>query len=69
MSAMPMKTSWPELVGINGDEAASVIKSDEPSLEVVVLLGGTPVSMDFVFERVRVWVDSDRIVIRVPRVG
>lgn len=38
-----MKT-WPELVGTHGDDAASVIKRENPSFNVFVLLIGSIVT-------------------------
>ncbi|KAF8086819.1 hypothetical protein N665_0611s0005 [Sinapis alba] len=65
---MPLKT-WPELVGTNGDYAASLIKRENPSFDVSVLLIGTIVTADFRENRVRVWVDTNRIVVTVPSTG
>lgn len=63
-----MKT-WPELVGTHGDDAASVIKRENPSFNVFVLLIGSIVTADLRENRVRVWVDTNRIVVRVPTTG
>ncbi|KFK29321.1 hypothetical protein AALP_AA7G118200 [Arabis alpina] len=63
------KTSWPELVGTNGDYAASVIKGENSGLDVAVFLDGTWVYEDLRCNRVRVWVDGNRIVVKVPTVG
>ncbi|CAN7059472.1 unnamed protein product, partial [Brassica rapa subsp. trilocularis] len=65
------KTSWPELVGTNGDYAASVIERQNSRVNAVVILDGSPVTADFRCDRnrVRVWVDTNRIVVRVPTTG
>ncbi|CAA7052070.1 unnamed protein product [Microthlaspi erraticum] len=63
------KTTWPELVGTNGDYAATVIKGDNPSLNVAVFVNGAFVSGDLRCDRVRVWVDGNRIVVKVPTAG
>ncbi|CAN6814665.1 unnamed protein product, partial [Brassica oleracea] len=48
------KNSWPELVGTNGDYAASMIERE---------------NTNFRCNRVRVRVDGNRIVVRVPTAG
>ncbi|CAN8314908.1 unnamed protein product [Cochlearia groenlandica] len=60
------KTSWPELLGTNGDYAASVIKSENSSFnDVLVILDGTSVTLDLRCDRVRVWVDCYRNMIHI----
>ncbi|EOA28708.1 hypothetical protein CARUB_v10024936mg [Capsella rubella] len=63
------KNSWPELVRTNGDYAASVIERENPSVDAVVILDGTPVTADFRCDRVRVRVDRNRIVVKTPVAG
>ncbi|CAF1700628.1 unnamed protein product, partial [Brassica oleracea] len=63
------KNSWPELVGTNGDYAASVIERENTRVDAIVILDGTPVTTDFRCNRVRVRVDGNRIVVRVPTAG
>ncbi|XP_023639590.1 protease inhibitor HPI [Capsella rubella] len=63
------KNSWPELLGTNGDYAASVIKGENSSLQVTVILVGTWVPDDLRCDRVRVWVDESRTVIKNPIAG
>ncbi|KAI3423278.1 uncharacterized protein J3R85_011247 [Psidium guajava] len=63
------KDAWPELVGSNGDAAALKIESENPAVDAVVLREGTIVTTDFRCDRVRVWVDGDRLVTQVPRIG
>ncbi|CAH8299624.1 unnamed protein product [Eruca vesicaria subsp. sativa] len=70
-SECPGKTSWPELVGSDGNDAASVIESQNPGVKAVVILDGSPVTGDFRCDRVWVRVDKevDGIVVQVPTVG
>ncbi|XP_013627677.1 PREDICTED: LOW QUALITY PROTEIN: protease inhibitor HPI-like [Brassica oleracea var. oleracea] len=68
-SDCPGKNSWPELVGTNGDYAASMIERENTSVDAIVILDGTPVTTDFRCNRVRVRVDGNRIVVRVPTAG
>ncbi|KAJ0262324.1 putative protease inhibitor [Hirschfeldia incana] len=68
-SECPEKNSWPELVGTNGDYAASVIERENTRVDAIVILDGTPVTADFRCDRVRVRVDTNRIVVKVPTAG
>ncbi|KAJ0237488.1 hypothetical protein HA466_0248750 [Hirschfeldia incana] len=65
------KTSWPELVGIDGDYAVSVIERENTRVRAVVILSGSPVTGDFRCDRVWVRVDKevDGIVVQTPTVG
>lgn len=56
-------------MGTNGDYAASVIKGENPSLNVAVFVNGAWVYGDLRCDRVRVWVDGNRIVVKVPTAG
>ncbi|EES18867.1 hypothetical protein SORBI_3009G009400 [Sorghum bicolor] len=60
------KTSWPELVGLNVEEAKKVILKDKPDADIVVLPVGSPVTRDYRPNRVRIFVD---IVAEAPHVG
>ncbi|KAG8389244.1 hypothetical protein BUALT_Bualt02G0208700 [Buddleja alternifolia] len=66
---MSGKNSWPELVGANGEEAATVIERENRNVNAIVLKDGTPVTGDFRCDRVWVWVNDYGVVIRTPRVG
>ncbi|KAM6565194.1 hypothetical protein CsatB_025192 [Cannabis sativa] len=63
------KSSWPELVGKNGDEAAKTIGKENGNVMAFVILEGTIVTKEFSCERVRVWVNHSGIVIQVPKIG
>lgn len=69
MADCPGKGSWPELVGEHGDAAAAQIEKENPNVHALVLKDGTPVIRDFRCDRVWVWVNKERIVIRPPHVG
>jgi len=60
------KTSWPEVVGLPAEEAKKIILKDMPDADVVVLPAGSPVTMDWRSNRVRVFVDT---VAQTPTVG
>ncbi|PON95047.1 Proteinase inhibitor [Trema orientale] len=69
MAECPGKTSWPELKGANGEEAAKTIEQENKNVEAIVILEGTPVTKDFRCDRVWVWVNDYGTVVEVPRVG
>ncbi|CAI0424254.1 unnamed protein product [Linum tenue] len=62
------KTTWPELLGAAGREAADTIERENPNVNAVIVLDSpeTVVTGDFRCDRVRVWVDTNGIVTRVP---
>ncbi|KAK3172188.1 hypothetical protein Dsin_033200 [Dipteronia sinensis] len=61
------KGSWPELLGAQGVVAAATIKRENPLVSVQFVPEGSLVTTDFVCNRVRVWVDTEGIVIEAPR--
>ena len=63
------KTSWPELVGYKGQEAVAIIKEENPHVDAFTILEGTIVTQEFKCDRVRVWVDENGKVVRVPKIG
>ncbi|EOX94537.1 Proteinase inhibitor I13 [Theobroma cacao] len=69
MSDCSGKSSWPELVGVNGEAAAAIIVKENPKVGAVIVKEGMMVTMDFRCDRVRVWVDKYGIVKRKPQIG
>ncbi|KAI3526646.1 hypothetical protein L1887_05906 [Cichorium endivia] len=69
MSDCEGKSSWPELVGENGQAAAAKIEKENPRVDAIVLLDGTPTTRDFRCDRVWVWVNSSGVVLRSPKIG
>ncbi|XP_024023749.1 proteinase inhibitor [Morus notabilis] len=63
------KSSWPELLGKNGEEAAKQIEKENKNVDAKVILEGTAVTKDFRCDRVWVWVNNYGTVTEVPRVG
>ncbi|PWA54177.1 proteinase inhibitor I13 [Artemisia annua] len=63
------KSSWPELVGATGEGAAARIERENPHVNAIVLLDGSPTTKDFRCNRVWVWVNSHGVVIRPPEIG
>ncbi|KAL9357929.1 hypothetical protein Peur_051182 [Populus x canadensis] len=62
------KSSWPELVGINGEVAAKIIESQNPKVRVSIVEEGMIVSQEIRCDRVRVWVDKNGIVKDIPSI-
>ncbi|CAL5337503.1 unnamed protein product [Camellia sinensis] len=60
------KSSWPELVGTQGETAVTTIESENPLVNAVIVLEGSIVTQDIRCDRVRVWVDTNGIVVSVP---
>ncbi|KAM0920033.1 hypothetical protein ACQ4PT_007789 [Festuca glaucescens] len=60
------KTSRPELVGKSMEEATKVILKDKPEAQIVVVSAGSPVTMDYRIDRLRLFVDT---VAEIPMVG
>ncbi|KAI3938728.1 hypothetical protein MKW98_011880 [Papaver atlanticum] len=64
------KSSWPELVGCNGDTAAATIKRENDNIvNAIVVLEETSVTDDFRCDRVWVWVNGSGIVTITPIIG
>jgi len=60
---------WPELVGRTGEEAARIIRSQTGFTNIVILPENSIVTMDYRFDRVRIFVDASGNVSSVPTVG
>jgi hypothetical protein len=63
------KESWPELVGINGDAAVQIIIGENSRVSASTVPEDAVVTTDFRCDRVRVFVDKQDIVTRVPNIG
>ncbi|KAI7726525.1 hypothetical protein M8C21_016215 [Ambrosia artemisiifolia] len=63
------KNSWPELVGERGVDAAATIERENRRVDAVVIPEGSFVTADFRCDRVRVWVNSNGVVVRTPSIG
>ncbi|KAF5821997.1 putative proteinase inhibitor I13, potato inhibitor I [Helianthus annuus] len=60
------KSSWPELVGEKGVVAAAIIEKENPLVNAIILPENSPATLDYRTDRVRVWVNSEGVVIRTP---
>ncbi|KAM5550243.1 hypothetical protein ABKV19_027649 [Rosa sericea] len=63
------KSSWPELVGTKGEEAAATIIKENPSVKAHTVNEGSLVTCDIRHDRVRVWIDERGIVTEAPKIG
>jgi hypothetical protein len=63
------KSSWPELLGAQARVAIVTVETQNPNVDAQVVLEGTFVTGEFSCTRVRVWIDRNRIVTRVPIIG
>ncbi|KAM7462937.1 hypothetical protein LguiA_031058 [Lonicera macranthoides] len=63
------KNAWPELCEVLGKDAVAIIQRENPLVNAVILLQGTPVTHDIRCDRVRVWVNEIGNVMIVPVVG
>ncbi|KAM7489377.1 hypothetical protein LguiB_026861 [Lonicera macranthoides] len=63
------KSSWPELCGTRGNTAVATIERENSLVDAFIVLEGSIVTTDIRCNRVRVWVNRNGIVTRVPVVG
>ncbi|KAL2340688.1 hypothetical protein Fmac_008628 [Flemingia macrophylla] len=63
------KSSWEELIGINGQAATQIIMKENPRVKAFTVPEGSVVTTDFRCDRVRVFIDSKENVTRVPKIG
>jgi hypothetical protein len=66
---IPGKSSWPELMGVQATLAATAIAHDRPDVAVEVLPPGAPIIPDYNPERVRVFIDDNSLVAKIPVIG
>ncbi|KAL4199987.1 hypothetical protein AMTRI_Chr03g54110 [Amborella trichopoda] len=63
------KSSWPELVGVDGKVAAATIERENPNVQPRIIPPGTIILPVFLCDRVLVMVDENGIVTEVPNIG
>ncbi|OIV90679.1 hypothetical protein TanjilG_23792 [Lupinus angustifolius] len=64
------KRTWPELVGVKGEVAVSIIKKENPRVREIRILHDNEVILPvLICDRVFVWVDDNEIVVQVPILG
>ena len=60
---------WPSLVGATVARATVLIEASNPTVRVIPVEEGSPVTKDYRLDRVRVFYDASNIVATAPRVG
>ncbi|CAF3497216.1 unnamed protein product [Rotaria sp. Silwood1] len=63
------KTQWPELIGTNGEDAVKIIKQETGFSSVMTIEEGSPITLDYRTDRVRVFVDKKGIVKSAPNIA
>ncbi|KAJ9543574.1 hypothetical protein OSB04_023281 [Centaurea solstitialis] len=63
------KSEWPELVGRRGDVAVQTIERENSLVDAMLTPVGSPVTGDFLCNRVRVRVNRSGIVVQIPEIG
>jgi hypothetical protein len=64
------RSSWPELVGVNGEAAAVTIVRENPKVAgTIIVKEGMMVTMDFRSDKVQVWVDKNGTMKQTPQIG
>jgi len=63
------KSSWPELIGMDGETAVASILAERPALQVSTMPHDAMMTMDFREDRVRVMVDASGKVTSTPQCG
>ena len=68
-SSNTMPTEWPQVAGREAKEVVLEIQEQNPSLKVVAVKEGSPVTMDHRTDRVRVFFNTEGFVVGKPKVG
>ncbi len=68
-ASMTPPSSFPELVGLTGEEAKADLERKYPNLNVFVVPDGSPVTMDYREDRVRIFVNEEGKVGYPPHIG
>ncbi|KAL2927246.1 Glu S.griseus protease inhibitor [Bienertia sinuspersici] len=63
------KLEWPELESKDGEFAKTVVEKENPEVKGVLKNIKEPPLTDHFCNRVVIWVDDARIVVRIPAVG
>ncbi|XP_020618902.1 subtilisin inhibitor-like [Orbicella faveolata] len=64
-----LKTEWPELVGKDAEEATTVIDKEHPGLKIQIIPENSFVIKNLEEKRVRIFVDREQMVVRIPCIG
>ena len=56
-------------MGVQGEVAEQTVQKENPSVKAVMVAEGSFVTQEFRHDRVRIWVDKQGLVTRVPKIG
>lgn len=62
-------TIWPEVVGLEVEEAKDIILTEKPEAKVQTVLSANSKTDDLDVDRVKIFVDSHNLVVETPRSG
>ena len=60
---------WPDQMGQPAADAKALIETKEPCLTVILVPEGSAVTADFRTDRVRIFFDSNNMVVGIPQIG
>lgn len=60
---------WSHLVGKHVDHVEAIIHKESPELQIYKLRDGSPVTMDFRTDRIRIFIDENGNVTKAPIIG
>ena len=60
---------WPQALNVPFAQAKEMILRDKPGIKIAQVPAGAMVTADYRLDRVRVFVDSGGMVVKVPKVG
>ncbi|KAL8210277.1 hypothetical protein R6Q57_007009 [Mikania cordata] len=63
------KTSWPELVGEEGECAVKIIEKENTLVYAQIIAEGTMIVQIYICDRVLVWVNKKGLVVSTPTIG
>ncbi|KAL6769443.1 hypothetical protein ACKKBG_A31040 [Auxenochlorella protothecoides x Auxenochlorella symbiontica] len=69
MASTEETEAWPDLVGMDKDEAKAKLERAFPNLKVFTVGQDRVVTMDYRRDRVRIFHNNEGSVVRVPRLG
>ena len=69
VSSETSQTDFHHLINMKGNEAVDIIKKNHPHINVILVNQNAMMTMDYRQDRIRVFVDDNGNVSKLPRVG